>query len=66
MALFRAAQSHAFVSGRDFCIPDDIKILAPAVLSHRVLINALETAQNPTEEAENIIQSILQHVTVPL
>ncbi|HEX9756977.1 MAG TPA: MoxR family ATPase [Nitrospiria bacterium] len=66
MSLFRAAQSHAFVSGRDYCIPDDIKILAPSVLSHRVIIQSFETSKNPTQEAEEIIQAILQHVAVPL
>jgi MoxR-like ATPase len=66
MALYRAAQSHAFVSGRDFCLPDDIKNLAPSILSHRVILNSLETSQHPSEEAEEIIHGILQRVVVPL
>ena len=66
MALYRAAQSHAFVSGRDFCLPDDIKNLAPSILSHRVILNSLETSQHPSEEAEEVIHGILQRVAVPL
>lgn len=65
-ALHRAAQSHAFVSGRDYCLPDDIKTLAPSILSHRIIIRSLETVQDPYEEAEEIIQEILQRVAVPL
>ena len=36
LTLYRAAQSLALVSGRDFVIPDDIKALAVPVLAHRV------------------------------
>ena len=40
MSLHKAAQALAFVEGRDYCLPDDFKYLAPFVLSHRVIINA--------------------------
>ncbi len=35
-SLYRAAQAYAFIEGRDYCVPDDIKWLAVPVLSHRV------------------------------
>ena len=38
---YRAAQSYAFASGRDYVVPDDIKRLAIPVLSHRVLARGL-------------------------
>lgn len=37
VALHRAAQALAFLEGRDFVIPDDIKTLAPHVLTHRII-----------------------------
>ena len=36
-ALFRAIKSLAFVRGRNFCIPEDVRELAGPVLAHRVL-----------------------------
>jgi MoxR-like ATPase len=39
VALYRAAQALAFLRERDFVIPDDIKYLAPYVLSHRMIAN---------------------------
>ena len=37
IALYRAAQAFAFLCDRDYVVPDDIKALAPAVLSHRLI-----------------------------
>jgi MoxR-like ATPase len=37
-ALFRAAQAHAALHGREYVIPDDIKSLTPAVWRHRLLL----------------------------
>lgn len=38
-ALYRGIQALAAVNGRDYTLPDDVKKLAPAILSHRCLIN---------------------------
>jgi len=38
LALFKSAQAYAAVRGRDHVIPDDIKLLAPATLLHRLII----------------------------
>jgi MoxR-like ATPase len=37
VALHRATQAYGFLEGRDFAIPDDVKTLAPFVLSHRLI-----------------------------
>jgi MoxR-like ATPase len=37
LALMKATQAYAYLSGRDFAIPDDVKLLAPYVLSHRLI-----------------------------
>ena len=39
LALRRAAQARALVDGRDYCIPEDVRDLAVAVLAHRVLLD---------------------------
>ncbi len=38
-ALYRASQAYAALQGRDFVLPDDVKLLATAVLGHRCLIH---------------------------
>ncbi len=71
MALHKAAKALALVRGRDYCLPDDIKYLAPAVLSHRVILSMSSAATSGSsdrrsEEAERIIQDIVDSVPVPL
>ena len=39
LALFKAAQALAAIRGRDHVIPDDIQLLVPAILTHRLLIS---------------------------
>lgn len=67
MALYKAAQAYAFVNGRTYCIPDDIKRLASLVFAHRVMISArLETSEYGGEDADRIIQELIDHVPVPV
>lgn len=39
LALFKAAQAFAAVRGRDHVIPDDIQLLVPAILTHRLIVS---------------------------
>ena len=64
LALYRAAQSLAFIEGRDFVIPDDIKRLAVPVLGHRVIAKGFLTG-NSRDHVENIVQRLLGEVAVP-
>ena len=64
LTLYRAAQSLALVSGRDFVIPDDIKTLAVPVLAHRVLGKSFLQA-GEFGAAEAIIRDIVDRVRVP-
>jgi MoxR-like ATPase len=75
MALQKAAKAAALVKGRDYCLPDDVKNLAPMVLSHRVILNDHQSSDQPGarvsrgrrfEEAERIIREIVESVPVPL
>ncbi len=64
LTLYRAAQSLAFVSGRDYVVPDDIKTLAIPVLSHRVVGKSFLQA-GEFGAAEAIIRDIVDRLRVP-
>ena len=64
LSLFRAARASAMIVGRSFVTPDDIKRLAPAVLSHRVIPKGyLHGTQR--EAVEAIIHRILDETPTP-
>jgi len=67
LALLRACQSRAYVQGRDYCVPDDVKTLVGPVLAHRIVANqrAASTLRR-NEQAERALQEILDSVEVPL
>jgi MoxR-like ATPase len=63
LALFRAAQARAFLSGRDYVIPEDVKAEAVVVLAHRL---GLETkARYAGISKESIVADVLGSVVVP-
>ncbi len=64
LTLYRAAQSLALVSGRDYVIPDDIKVLAVPVLAHRVVGKSFLQA-GEFAAAEAIINDMVDRVRVP-
>ena len=70
LMLQRAAQVRAYIDGRDFCVPDDIKHLAVPVLSHRVIPSSKgvgpAAAAKRTEWVESFLQEIVESVRVPL
>ncbi len=64
LTLYRAAQSLAMVSGRDFVVPDDVKTLATPVLAHRVLGKSFLQA-GEFGAAEAIIRDVVDRVKTP-
>jgi MoxR-like ATPase len=65
LALYRACQSLAFVEGRDFVTPDDVKRLAVPVLSHRVIAKGyLQGTQR--DMVEGIVRRIMETVPTPV
>jgi MoxR-like ATPase len=64
IALFRAAQAIAAIRGRNYVEPDDVKQIAPAVLTHRVILRPEARLQNVT--AEELIVAILDETPVPM
>ncbi|MCB9454949.1 MAG: MoxR family ATPase [Anaerolineaceae bacterium] len=61
--LVKAAKAHAFLRGRGYVTPDDVKQIAPDVLRHRILVTFEAEAENVT--SAQIIQQILNKVAVP-
>ncbi len=64
LTLYRAAQSLAMVSGRNYVIPDDIKTLAVPILAHRVVGKSFLQA-GEFGAAEVIIRDIIDRIRVP-
>jgi MoxR-like ATPase len=61
--LIMAARAHAFLKGRGFVTPEDIKQIAPDVLRHRIITTYEAEAENIN--SDHIVQRILDHTDVP-
>ncbi len=59
----KAAKAKAFLSGRSYVIPDDIKGLAPDILRHRIMLSYEAEAQEIT--TEHIIEQLINMIQVP-
>ena len=64
IALMKASQALAFISGRDYVIPDDVQYLVPYVLSHRLILKPDVKYQGITPEM--ILESIVKKTRVPI
>ncbi|OGL43551.1 MAG: hypothetical protein A2161_19350 [Candidatus Schekmanbacteria bacterium RBG_13_48_7] len=64
IALYRTCQALAFLSERDFCLPDDVKKLASQVLAHRLIIHPRFAHNGITNEM--VMQEILEEIEVPI
>ena len=61
--LIAAARAYAFIKGRGYVVPEDIKQLAPDILRHRIITTFEAEAQDVT--SEQIARRILESVEVP-
>jgi MoxR-like ATPase len=64
LALYRASQARAAIQNRDFVLPDDIKQLAPYVLTHRIQINPQTRLRG--RRPEDIIVDLVNTIPVPV
>ncbi|MGB3495138.1 MAG: MoxR family ATPase [Elainellaceae cyanobacterium] len=55
VSLYRSAQAIAFLEGREYAIPDDVKFLAPHVLAHRIIPSG---SQKGTDIVENLLKTV--------
>jgi MoxR-like ATPase len=67
ISLRTCSQAHAYINGRDYCIPDDIKAVGVSVLAHRLAIT--RTSEESAEmigEGSAAVRSLLDEVPVPI
>jgi MoxR-like ATPase len=63
LALAHVAKGFAFIQGRAYVVPEDVKAIAPDVLRHRIVLSYEAAAENVT--ADGIIEQVLNSVVVP-
>jgi MoxR-like ATPase len=63
IALAQSARAHAFLRGREFVSPDDVKAMAPDVLRHRVLLTYEAEAESVT--SDQVVRRVLDAVPSP-
>lgn len=64
LSFYRAVQAFAYLEGRSFSTPDDVKFLAVPVLAHRVVVKG-HMAGSQREVAEDILTSLVEHQLAP-
>jgi MoxR-like ATPase len=63
LALSEASRAMAFLRGRGYVVPEDIKEIAHDVLRHRILLTYEAEAENVT--TDNVVDRVLERVEVP-
>ncbi|HEY2321835.1 MAG TPA: MoxR family ATPase [Thermoanaerobaculia bacterium] len=63
LALAHVAKAHAFLGGRAFVVPEDVKAVAHDVLRHRLVLSYEAAAENVT--ADRLVEQVLSAVPVP-
>jgi MoxR-like ATPase len=63
LALYNTSRAWAAIAGRDYVVPDDVKILAEPTLAHRVIVNPAARMKNIDSRA--VVHDILSAVPVP-
>ena len=63
IALIKAAKARAYIEGRDFVLPDDIKDMMIAVLSHRLILSP--KGKSAYESAEDVMEQVALTVRAP-
>jgi MoxR-like ATPase len=64
LAMCRMAKACAYISGRDYVVPEDVAAVAPDVLSHRLILNS--RARFNETAAYDIVKEILAQAKMPV
>ncbi|MBB6454877.1 MoxR-like ATPase [Salirhabdus euzebyi] len=64
IALMKAAKAYALLHDRDYVLPDDVKYLAPFVLSHRIILTSEGKFEGKDEKT--IVDEVLAQTKVPI
>lgn len=62
--LFKASKAKAFISGRDYVIPDDVKEMVETVLGHRLILSP--EARIEGKKIDEVLKGVLKRVFVPV
>ncbi|NLY85984.1 MAG: MoxR family ATPase [Tissierellia bacterium] len=62
--LLKASKAKAYIEGRDYVIPDDVKDMAIPVLSHRLILSP--EAKIERKSVEEILVDLLNHIYIPV
>ncbi|HOP41348.1 MAG TPA: MoxR family ATPase [Geobacteraceae bacterium] len=57
-----AAKAHAFLEGRDYVVPEDVKAIAVPVGAHRLIL----TPENEALDKEDLLQAVLKNIEIPI
>lgn len=64
IALMEASKAYAYISGRDYVLPDDVKYLAPFVFTHRIRLTAEAGYEGVTKE--KVVAGIMESCEIPI
>jgi len=64
LGLYRTGQARAALEGRDYVLPDDVKVLAPTVLAHRIILSPRARLRDLS--TDEILKEILEQLPVPV
>lgn len=64
LMLFRSVQARAFLSGRDYILPDDVQAMAVPVLAHRIILS--EKARYSGKKSPDVISELVDSLNVPV
>ena len=64
LALYRCAQALAGIRGREYVLPDDVKMLAPYVLTHRIIISPATRLRG--RRVADVVMDVINTVPVPV
>ena len=64
IALLRAAKAYAYINDRDYVVPDDVKAVMSAVLSHRLMLSPKGKSAYP--DAEAVMEQVAMTVPAPV
>ena len=63
LALLKVSRASAFIDGRDYVIPDDVKRVAVDVLAHRIILKVEYAVEGA--KPEDVVKDVLKEVKVP-
>jgi MoxR-like ATPase len=64
IALMKAAKAFAYIYGRDYVLPDDVKFLVPFVFGHRIILSSEARYEGMT--SEEVISQIVRSAQIPI